>query len=30
MNFEEKGMNEGSLIRKVLKIRFFDSLISNP
>jgi len=27
MNFEEKGMNEGSLIRKVLKIRFFDSLI---
>jgi len=29
MNFEEKGMNEESLIGKVLKIGFFDSLNCN-
>jgi len=29
MNFEEKGMNEESFIGKVLKIRFFDSLIGD-
>jgi hypothetical protein len=30
MNFERVGIDEASLIRKMSRIRFFDSLLSNP
>jgi hypothetical protein len=30
MNFERVGIDEASLIRKMSRIRFFDSLSCNP